>query len=176
MNMNQHVSVISETLLRIADSLEQLVEIKNKPRQARSSAPSEYDPRFIKAWEIYPKRNGSNSKAGAYKAWRARIAQSSDKNAEVMIMFEGVERYAAWCDATEKTNTEIVMQAQRFFGPRREYEGAFEVVVQKQLIRVPVETNELVKFAREHGIEAHIGESTFDFRHRVENTIAQSTL
>lgn len=72
-----------------------------------------YPSDFERAWEAYPKRDGSNPKSEALKAWRARRREgrSADELAE------GAERYARWCDATGKTGTETVMQARRFFGP-----------------------------------------------------------
>jgi hypothetical protein len=41
-------------------------------------------------------------------------------------MQAGVQRYTAWCEATDKTGTETVMQARRFFGPGREWENEWQ--------------------------------------------------
>ena len=164
----------NETLLRIALSLERLIELKEKPRQKRNAAPSEYSPAFIEAWNAYPKRNGSNSKAGAFKAWDARVKLSRNSEDEMALMLRGVKRYAAWCEATNKTGTEVVMQASRFFGPQHEYQNAWDVPpTTVQSVRIPYDVNELVKFAASYGIEANVGESPRDFRQRVENNIAQ---
>ncbi len=165
---------IGTSLERIADALERLIELKSKPRQTRNPAPTTYDPHFIDAWKKYPKRNGSNSKAGAFKAWRARLKQSNDGMSEIALMLEGVKRYAAWCDETNKTNTEVVMQASRFFGPRGEYLETWAFPPPEvKAIRVPREGKELVKLAAKYGLEARVGELTWDFRQRVENHIAQ---
>ncbi len=162
----------SDSLLRIATALERLVELKEKPRQTRNPAPTTYDPHFIDAWKAYPKRNGSNSKAGAFKAWSARVKQS---NAHIIhVMFEGVARYAAWCDATNKTGTEVVMQASRFFGPQREYENAWDIPPpEAKVIHVPSELDALVKFGKKHGVPTRVGESKWDYKARVEAHLAQ---
>lgn len=68
---------------------------------------------FEQAWQAYPKRAGGNSKADALKAWKARLKERVLPNR----MLEGVRRYAAFCEATEKTGTEYVKQAATFFGP-----------------------------------------------------------
>lgn len=72
---------------------------------------------FLEAWAAYPKRLGTNARAEALKAWRARI-RDGIKPADLMA---GVKRYAAFCSATRKTGTEHVMQAVRFFGPSEQW-------------------------------------------------------
>lgn len=79
----------------------------SKPKD--NSAP----PEFAEAWAAYPKRAGGNSKADALKAWKARIAAG----VEPSRMIEGVKRYAAFCQATNRIGTEYVKQAATFFGP-----------------------------------------------------------
>ena len=173
---NERADTNSESLRRIADALECLIEMQKKRRKKRSSAPLEYDQYFLDAWKIYPKRNGSNSKAGGFKSWRARAAQANDSLAEIHLMFEGTARYAAWCDATEKTGSETVMQASRFYGPRQEYLNAWEIVVVDEVIKVPYDHAKLKEFAARYGLEAGVGESWGDFKKRVERHLAQSTL
>ena len=167
---------INASLLRIAEALEQSNQLKQKTRQNRTSAPLEYDPRFLAAWSAYPKRNGSNPKAAAYKSWRARIKAATNIDAEIAAMHDGTVRYAEWCEATNKTNTETVMQAQRFYGPSCEYDQPWTIVEQPSLIRVPYDLDALVKFGREHGIETRAGETKDEYRRRVEDHVAQSTL
>jgi hypothetical protein len=74
---------------------------------------AEGSPEFEQAWSLYPKRAGGNSKADALKAWNARIAAGI----ESARMLDGVQRYAAFCKATNKIGTEYVKQAATFFGP-----------------------------------------------------------
>lgn len=61
---------------------------------------------------IFPSRSGSQRWGDARRFYSARRAEG---HAAVAIM-QGVERYAAWCDATGKTGTEMVMQAATFLG------------------------------------------------------------
>jgi hypothetical protein len=68
---------------------------------------------FEKFWGQHPKRNGSNPKPKAVKAWLARIRDGTSP-AE---MISGAMRYAAYCDAKRITGTEYVMQAATFLGP-----------------------------------------------------------
>ena len=77
---------------------------------------------FDLAWQGYPKRAGSNSKARALKAWNARLADG----ATVEELGQGVARYARFCKAAGKVGTEYVMQAARFFGPAKEYAEAWD--------------------------------------------------
>ena len=172
----RQLQIIVDPLFRIATALERLVELKSKPRQTRTSAPAVYDPEFINAWKAYPSRNGSNSKAAAFKAWRTRMKQSNDVESKIALMSAGVERYALWCHATDKTGTDLVMQASRFFGPGHEYENLWDVPRETLLIRVPHDLDRLVKFASDYGLIAHTGEKLSEFRRRVEDHIAQSTL
>lgn len=72
---------------------------------------------FETAWEIYPPRNGTNSRRDAQQSWNARIREKQ----AVEDMVAGARRYRAWCDATGKTGTEKVMQGKRFFGPSKHY-------------------------------------------------------
>jgi len=82
---------------------------------------------FENAWEVYPRRNGSNPKGEAFRAWNARLREGH--TAEEML--QGLRRFAAWCDAHGKTGTETVMQARRFFGPEKEFTGPWTVSAPK---------------------------------------------
>lgn len=79
----------------------------------RKAAAGSDDPDFCAALAVYPKRAGGDSRAAAYKAWRARRAVGV-LGAD---MLDGATRYAAYCAATGKTGTEFVKQAATFFGP-----------------------------------------------------------
>jgi uncharacterized protein YdaU (DUF1376 family) len=81
--------------------------------------PQAYPQEFELAWQKYPKRPGSNPKRQAFKAWKARTKEGYDP----AQMLAGVVRYAKFCRQSGKTNTEFVMQAQRFFGPSCEFEN-----------------------------------------------------
>ncbi len=72
---------------------------------------------FETAWSLFPKRAGGNNRRDAEKAWAARV-KSGINPADIIA---GVIRYAAFCKATEKLNTEFVKQAATFFGPAKHF-------------------------------------------------------
>lgn len=86
---------------------------KPKRRAARSDTPPEFE--AVKA--AFPKRAGNQPWPQALRACNARLKEGHTW-AE---MLAGVRRYAAFCEATGKTRTEFVMQAQRFFGPSKPF-------------------------------------------------------
>ena len=77
---------------------------------------------FEALWRQYPHRNGSNPKSQALKAWNARLKEGHSANE----MLEGVKRYAAWCAATDKLNTEYVKQASTFLGAQKGFTETWE--------------------------------------------------
>lgn len=90
-------------------------EKSREDTSARPQANGQHDFEEFKA--AYPKRQGSQPWTRAMKAANARIraGHSFDE------MIEGAQRYAAFCDATDKTGTEYVMQAATFLGPERHF-------------------------------------------------------
>lgn len=78
---------------------------------------AEYPAAFDQCWFDYPRRSGGNSKADAFKGWHARIKEGTDPE----VIWQGVKRYAIWCERTGKVGTEFVMQGARFFGPSHQY-------------------------------------------------------
>lgn len=87
------------------------------------SAKQDYLPEFEAAWQAYPKRAGGNSKAAAYKAWKARLKDGVKPE----DMLAGVKRYAAYVRATDSTGTRYVKQAATFFGPDKHFDEAWLV-------------------------------------------------
>lgn len=79
----------------------------------------EYTEEFEQAWNLYPKRSGSNPKREAFKSWRARLAEG----VTAADMIAGVQRYATHVEAKGSNATEFVMQGKRFFGPSAEFEN-----------------------------------------------------
>lgn len=77
--------------------------------------PSGYSTEFEQAWMAYPSRTG-HSKAEAFKAWKARIADGET----VETILQGINRYAAYC-AANHTEPRFVKHAATFFGPDRHY-------------------------------------------------------
>lgn len=84
---------------------------KDKHQGADKTAPS-VPAEFVEFWSAYPKREGSNSKADALKAWNARIRCG----VKVEDMLAGVKRYAAYCTARGMVGTQYVKQAASFLG------------------------------------------------------------
>ncbi|BCL47875.1 MULTISPECIES: helix-turn-helix domain-containing protein [Citrobacter] len=86
------------------------------------SVKQDYSTEFETVWQAYPKRAGGNSKAAAFKAWKARLKDGVTPEA----MLAGVKRYAAYCRATGNTGTQFVKQAATFFGPDRHFEESWQ--------------------------------------------------
>lgn len=117
---------------RISHSFEPVNESVNEPikhtgASAIASAPTrsakqDYSPEFEKAWQAYPKRAGSNSKAAAFKAWNSRLKDGVKPE----VMLAGVKRYAAYARATGSAGTQYVKQAVSFFGPDRHFEESWQ--------------------------------------------------
>lgn len=80
-------------------------------------AKSQYPADFEEAWSQYPKRPG-NSKADAFKQWKARIKGGATPEE----MINGVIAYAKYC-RIERTEPNYVKQAATFFGPGKHYEA-----------------------------------------------------
>lgn len=96
-------------LLDLAELLaayDALVAAGSKPKKATG-----YSAEFEAAWSEYPTRPG-NSKAAAYKAWKARLTAG----ATVLEMIEGTRKYAIYCKV-EGTEPQYVKQAATFYGP-----------------------------------------------------------
>ena len=73
--------------------------------------------------DAYPKRSGSNPWPKAAKL-AARLVYNG---CDFEDLIDGARRYKRFCDATGKTGTELVMQAQRFLGPGLEFMNEWEI-------------------------------------------------
>ncbi len=93
-----------------------------KVHSENRSSKENYSNEFEKAWQAYPKRAGGNSKAAAWKAWKARIKDGVNTEA----MLAGVNRYAGYVRATGSAGTQYVKQAATFFGPDRHFEEPWQ--------------------------------------------------
>ncbi|WP_175829699.1 helix-turn-helix domain-containing protein [Burkholderia cepacia] len=87
----------------------------NKPSKNRSRS---CDSKFDEAWRQYPKREGSNSKQAAQRAWSARIREGIDPD----VLVAAVIAYAAAMKAAGNIGTPYVKQASTFFGRDRHFE------------------------------------------------------
>lgn len=114
------------------------------------------DEAFEAAWKAYPKRDGSNPKASALKAWKARIKEGITDQA----MIEGVARYASYCRQKETAGTGFVMQTVRFFGTNKEFENAWGMPtaiggVQRNEWEIPTRAEVMAKGPRSDGKIPH---------------------
>jgi phage replication O-like protein O len=79
---------------------------------------------FAEFWSIYPKREGSNSKADALKAWNARIRSGIPADE----LLTGLRRYAAYCKAKGSIGTQFVKQAASFLGTGEHWRDDWSVL------------------------------------------------
>ncbi|HCR0879694.1 TPA: helix-turn-helix domain-containing protein [Enterobacter hormaechei] len=98
------------------------IGVGGKASSENRSSKENYSNEFEQAWQAYPKRAGGNSKAAAWKAWKARIKDGVTCEA----MLAGVNRYAGYVRATGSLGTQYVKQAATFFGPDRHFEELWQ--------------------------------------------------
>ena len=98
------------------------IRVFSKAYSEKRSSKENYSNDFEQAWQAYPKRAGGNSKAAAWKAWKARIKDGVNTEA----MLAGVNRYAGYVRATGSAGTQYVKQAATFFGPDRHFEEPWQ--------------------------------------------------
>ncbi|WP_313771370.1 hypothetical protein [Serratia liquefaciens] len=98
-------------------------EDKSAAPPAKKTKGQDYPPEFEALWQAYPRRQGSNPKNKAFACWSARRRDG----VAPATMLAGVERYRNFCQLSEKSGTEFVLQAQTFLGPRREFENSWEI-------------------------------------------------
>lgn len=77
---------------------------------------------FERAWAAYPRRDGPNPKAGAYDAFRSRVARGVDPEQLVIA----AQHYRVDCCRREREGTEFVLQAATFFGRKGHWEQYLE--------------------------------------------------
>lgn len=65
------------------------IGVCSKAYSENRSSKENYSNDFEQAWQAYPKRAGGNSKAAAWKAWKARIKDG----VTTVAMLDGVNRY-----------------------------------------------------------------------------------
>ena len=118
----------------------------------------EYNQEFIDLWAIYPKRLPNNSKAKAFKAYKARIKQGYEHSA----ILAGLNRYRA-CKAAQNTiGTEYIMLAATFFGPDEHFLEEWQAPEKKI-------KESLAEKAKRLEIEPKRGESQFEFDRRIQS-------
>ena len=98
------------------DEDEDVNENVNGKTTTAPAVPKE-SPEFDEFKKAFPKRSGTQPWERALKVIRARL---KDGSSWVEIL-AGAKRYADYCDATAKTDTEFVMQAATFCGPEKHF-------------------------------------------------------
>jgi hypothetical protein len=141
--------------------------VYKKPAVKKRGSACGYTKVFEYIWKQYPARAGSNPKKQAYEAYKAREKEWGAVEAQIMEL--GVGRYAEYCKQTGKLNTELVMQAARFFGPNREYlnDWALPEAV-KGADQLPKDEGALIAYVKANGLsEARPGEDMESYRQRL---------
>lgn len=108
--------------------------LKESSNPLGASAPTDA---FELAWSLFPVRSGGNPKKDALQAWRARVGEGVAEN----DLVEGTRRYRSFCDDSDKSGTEFVMQAKRFFGPSRPYAESWVVAKPQSPKKSPAPDN-----------------------------------
>lgn len=121
-------------------------ETEKRSKGASTKKKNPYTEEFEALWLLYPKRDGSNPKTRAYRAYRARLGEGVD-HADLV---SAVKRYAAWCEAKDKVGTETVMQASRFFGPNEEWKNEWVAVLR---LTLPTDQESLWAIRRAIGLQ-----------------------
>lgn len=93
-------------------------------------------PAFTLAWNAYPKRLGGNSRADAWKAWKARLMDPKVKVTEVE-MLQGTIRYRDYCEGMHMLGTQYVKQGATFYGPGLHFRELYELPPEHQRPKGP---------------------------------------
>lgn len=98
-----------------------------RPARACDSEPAKKlddpSPVFMQAWTEYPRREGGNSRAEAWKAWKARIRAGVSEDE----LLEGVRRYRRFCEIKGTIGTQFVKTASVFLGPSEHWREKWRV-------------------------------------------------
>jgi predicted phage replisome organizer len=109
----------------------------------KSSKEIIYTSDFENAWSLYPDRKGTNSKVAAFKQWQARIKEG----VKIDDLIIATKHYQLLLQNEGSIGTPFVMQAQRFYGAAKEYEGFINEKKRRY------EPRNAKKSAREHAEE-----------------------
>jgi hypothetical protein len=113
----QNVTDVTRDVTVVTPDVTQ-AEAEAKAKAERSTYPE----CFARAWSSYPRRQGSNPKKGAYRAWCARVKEGY-READLEA---GVRGYAEHVRSEDIEGTRYVMQAKTFFGPDCHFEQSWE--------------------------------------------------
>jgi len=120
-------------------------EIKNVTAAAPPTRAKPSDPEWFSQFRmIYPPRSGDQPKSAALRAANARLAEGHS----VQEFLDGARRYAAFCVATGKTNTEFVQQWARFLGPSKPFLQPWDLPATKADVRLASNLSAADEFMR----------------------------
>jgi len=146
---------MKEQLYRIESKLDLLLAKKKTVKRK----PVEYSEDFERVWVNYPNRSGSNPKNKAWSAYRQRLKERVGSE----NLFWGAVNYKKFCDATNKTGTEFVMQTATFFGTEKYYSNDWKLPITTEA--PPKDNNNLEAWAVGKGIRtARPGETWGEYR------------
>jgi hypothetical protein len=110
----------------------QITDTDSEKIQATAAVPPRVEPcEFGELKKIFPKRAGDQPWPAALQACNARLRENHTWD-EILA---GARRYAAFCEATGKVRTEIVMQAKRFVGPSKPFLNDWSLPATKAEVR-----------------------------------------
>lgn len=133
---------------------------------------NDYPEFFEQIWEAYPKRAGGNSKRKAHRAYELALR----RGCSAIEIYEGVLRYAQYCEATNKIQTEFVMMAATFFGPDHHFEEDWDLPVSNEKpewAKLPSEDEALWAFAKEHGFSNPRDMTYWQYRRKLQSEIEE---
>ena len=148
-------------LMRIEEKLDWIIAHLSKPKRTNGSRQSEYSADFDELWKRYPARSGGNPKAKAWGAVKARLKEG----VPLTDLTAGLDRYIAYVASEGLAGGTFVMQAARFFGVNKEYEG--EWLIDKK-VKQPKTNKEWEATAESLGVTARTGENWDQFIQRVQ--------
>jgi len=146
---------------RIEAMCKEILANQNKPKRSNGSRQSEYSADFDELWKRYPARSGGNPKAKAWGAVKARLKEG----VPLADLTAGLDRYIAYVASEGLAGGTFVMQAARFFGVNKEYEG--EWLIDKK-VKQPKTNKEWEATAESLGVTARTGENWDQFIQRVQ--------
>jgi len=117
-SVNNSVNSGEQSLAQLANK----DKIKNKNKNKSTTAPA-VPAEFAEFKETFPNRAGTQPWSRALKTIRARLKEGS----QWVDFLEGARRYADYCDAVGRTDTEYVMQAATFCGPEKHFLEPWEL-------------------------------------------------
>lgn len=135
-----------------------MLTVLTAPKKKRAKVDHVNDADFDAFYDAYPRKV---ARKAALDAWRRM------KTAERIKALQVVDDYA-----TAYANKELgfIPHPATWLNQKR-FEDKVEQAVPVQVVKLPRDLNELVTFARQRGIDTRPGESEWEFRQRIEDSL-----